>query len=63
MLDLVREVAQEAGTTVLMVTHDPEDVQGFAAQTILVANGVAAPPVATASLFANPPPALAEYLG
>ncbi|MEF3046064.1 thiamine ABC transporter ATP-binding protein [Pseudotabrizicola sp. L79] len=63
MLALVQEVAGEAGATVLMVTHDPKDALAFADQTILVADGVAQPPRATAALFENPPPALQAYLG
>jgi thiamine transport system ATP-binding protein len=63
MLALVREVADETGATVLMVTHDPQDARRFADMTMLVAEGRADAPVATAALFANPPPALAAYLG
>ena len=63
MLDLVTETANETGATVLMVTHDPADAQRFADVTVLVADGIAAPPVATATLFANPPSALRNYLG
>lgn len=63
MLALVAEVAGETGATVLMVTHDPQDARSFADLTILVADGVARPPEETAALFADPPPALAEYLG
>lgn len=63
MLTLVGDVATETGATVLMVTHDPGDARGFADQTVLVADGVAAAPMDTGVLFANPPPALAEYLG
>ena len=63
MLALVAEVAEAAGATVLMVTHDPQDAQRFADLTILVAEGRAAAPVPTAELFAAPPPALAAYLG
>lgn len=63
MLALVGEVAAETGATVLMVTHDPKDAQGFADLTVLVADGVAHPPQATAALFANPPQALHDYLG
>lgn len=63
MLDLVTEVATETAATVLMVTHDPNDAMRFSDQTILVAEGIAQPPAPTAMLFANPPPALAEYLG
>lgn len=63
MLALVGEVASETGATVLMVTHDPKDAQGFADLTVLVADGVAHPPQDTATLFANPPKALRDYLG
>lgn len=63
MLALVAEVAAETGATVLMITHDPQDAKRFAHQTILVADGIAHPPQDTATLFANPPKALADYLG
>lgn len=63
MLTLVAEVAAATGATVLMVTHDPSDARRFADQTLLVAEGQAHPPVPTAELFANPPPALRDYLG
>jgi thiamine transport system ATP-binding protein len=63
MLDLVAEVAGDTGATVLMVTHDPADARRFAGQTVLVADGIAAPPMATGALFADPPAALRGYLG
>ncbi len=63
MLALVQEVAAETKALVIMVSHDPRDVQGFAGRTVLVADGVAHPPVDTARLFAEPPPALRDYLG
>ncbi len=63
MLDLVAEVAHEAQATVLMVTHDPRDAKAFASKTILVADGIAHPPVATDALFQTPPEALLAYLG
>ncbi len=63
MLDLVAAVADETGATVLMVTHDPDDAQRFADQTVLLADGLALAPVATRDLFANPPQALRDYLG
>ncbi|MGB7269808.1 MAG: thiamine ABC transporter ATP-binding protein [Albidovulum sp.] len=63
MLDLVAEIAGENGTTVLMVTHDPSDARRIAAQTVLVAEGLAHAPQPTAVLLDNPPPALAAYLG
>lgn len=63
MLALVAKVAADTGATVLMVTHDPQDARSFAPLTILVAEGTAYPPRDTASLFADPPKALADYLG
>lgn len=63
MLALVGALAAEAGTTVLMVTHHPADALALAPATILVADGVAAAPVPTTGLLANPPEALANYLG
>ena len=63
MLDLVTEVATETAATVLMVTHDPDDAKRFADQTVIVSDGTASSPDSTAKLFANPPPALGQYLG
>lgn len=63
MLDLVSEIAAETGSTVLMVTHDPRDTRRFAEATVLVDGGVAAAPVETEALFADPPEALQRYLG
>ena len=63
MLDMLDDVASATGAAVLMVTHDPNDAKRFADKTVLVADGVAHPPVATTELFTNPPPALSAYLG
>lgn len=63
MLDLVRAIASETGTTVLMVSHDPADARRIAPLAILVAEGRALPPAPTAALLDDPPPALAAYLG
>lgn len=63
MLGLVAEIAAETGATVLIVTHDPADARRFAAQTILVADGITHPPRPTNDLLDHPPPALASYLG
>ncbi len=63
MLALVAEIATEEALTVLMVSHDPEDVRTLCPETILVAEGRAAPPAPTETLLAAPPPALAAYLG
>lgn len=63
MLDLVAELARATGATLLMVTHDPADAKRIAAKTVFVNDGAVHPPVATAELFAEPPAALAAYLG
>lgn len=63
MLTLVGEVAADSGALVMMVTHDPKDALVFADKTVLVADEIAHPPAMTAPLFADPPPALRDYLG
>jgi thiamine transport system ATP-binding protein len=63
MLDLVRDVAAETGATVLMVSHDPGDARRIADLAIYLGDGQAQPPRPTAALFADPPAALARYLG
>jgi thiamine transport system ATP-binding protein len=63
MLDLVAEIVDSTKTTLLMVTHQPEDAKYITDQTVLIADGVAHAPVQTATLFADPPPALRDYLG
>ena len=63
LLGLVADLAAEAGTTVILVTHDPADARRFAGGVSLVHDGVADAPVATDAIFANPPPALRDYLG
>ena len=63
MLGLVRDVLVAAGKQVVMVTHDPQDAKTVADQVVLVADGAATGPYATAALFADPPGALRAYLG
>jgi thiamine transport system ATP-binding protein len=63
MLALVREVADETGALVLMVTHDPDDALALDGLTSFVAGGVAHPPVGTLDLLSDPPVGLREYLG
>ena len=63
MLDLVAEIVDSTDTTLLMVTHDPEDALYISDQTVLIAEGVAHAPVDTKALFADPPEALRRYLG
>lgn len=63
MLDLVGAKLAGPDRLVVMVTHDPQDAAQIADHVVLVAEGIAAAPVATADLFANPPAQLAAYLG
>ncbi len=63
MLALVAEVAGNSGATLLMVTHDPADALAICDLAVLVAGGRAEPPRPPAALFAERPPALADYLG
>ena len=63
MLDLVTEIVGSTGATLLMVTHQPEDAQMIADQTVLIAEGIAQAPVDTDTLFADPPDSLKRYLG
>lgn len=63
MLDLVAEVAEAEGLTVLLVSHDPKDARRFAQQSIVVEAGQVSPPQDTTALLDNPPPALRAYLG
>lgn len=63
MLVLLEDLVADHGITVLMVTHDPKDALAFADQTVLVAQGQAAPPISTRQLFENPPDQLRAYLG
>ena len=63
MQALVGDLARERGRTMLMVTHDPGDARRIGGETILVADGRAAAPMATDDLLRNPPLALRDYLG
>ena len=63
MLELVQEIVAETGATLLLVTHHPEDAKALVGMTSVVADGLAAPPVDTGTLFADPPVALRDYLG
>jgi thiamine transport system ATP-binding protein len=63
MLALVKDVADETGALVLMVTHDPQDARALGGLTSFVAEGEAGMPVETTALLDDPPPALRDYLG
>ncbi len=63
MLSLVAEVAAETQAAVILVSHDPKDVVGFAQRVSVVAEGAASLPVETKALLADPPQVLRDYLG
>lgn len=63
MLDLVRDLMDETGATLLMVSHDPADARRIAPRTVLVADGRASPPRDTETLLGDPPEPLRRYLG
>ncbi len=63
MLDLLQSLAQERQALVLMVTHNPQDALRIAQETLVVSDGTVSPPMPTAQLLAEPPSALAAYLG
>lgn len=63
MLDLVSDLCDETGATLLMISHAPEDARRIAGECILVADGEAQPPRETMALLDNPPRALRDYLG
>lgn len=62
MAALVGQVASATGATVLTVTHDAAEARAMPL-TLLVAEGRAHSPQPSATLFADPPAALRDYLG
>lgn len=63
MLALVASVADRTGAAILMVTHDPAEARSLCRAAVVVADGVASPPVPVGPLLDAPPPALRAYLG
>ncbi len=63
MLALLGEVLRGRDTTLLMVTHDPQDARALCPQTLIVAEGEITGPFDTEAVLADPPAALADYLG
>jgi len=62
MLALAAETLAGAGRTLLMVTHDPEDARQVADRVIVVTEGRAHPPLATAEALDPKAGPLARYL-
>jgi len=63
MLGLAARMMGEAGRTIILVTHDPDDALLVAERTMLVMDGSVQPPRDTTALFADPPEGLRRYLG
>ena len=63
MLDLVAALVAETGTTLLMVSHDPDDARRITDQALLVADWIVTRFGDTDALLDDPPPALRDYLG
>jgi len=63
MLDLVTALLDETGSTLIMVSHAPEDARRIGGLLSLVDEGHAAAPVPGGEAFANPSPGLRRYLG
>ncbi|MFD2738291.1 ATP-binding cassette domain-containing protein [Sulfitobacter aestuarii] len=63
MLELMRELVDETGAALVMVSHAPEDVRHISEEVIFVEGGRAQQPQPTATLMDNPPPELRAYLG
>ena len=63
MLEVVRKLQQDLDLTVLMVSHDPDDLKAIATHAVFVADGTASTPQTIDRFFATPlQPRLAEYL-
>ena len=63
MLEVVRKLQQDLDLTVLMVSHDPDDLKAIASHAVFVADGTASTPQTIDRFFATPlQPRLTEYL-
>ena len=63
MLEVVRKLQQDLDLTVLMVSHDLDDLKAIASHAVFVADGTASTPQTIDRFFATPlQPRLAEYL-
>lgn len=63
MLALSVDMLQQAGRTLIMVTHDPDDAQQVAENVVFVEGGIADPPITTAEFFGSTDPRYQSYLG
>ena len=63
MVGLVETLRRERELTILMVTHQPEDIPSPSTRTLFVEDGRIAADGSFADLAARPTPALRRYLG
>lgn len=63
MIGLARDVGARLDATVIMVSHDVEDIRDFAELVIWVENGICLPPRPWEELRADPPAGLSRYIG
>lgn len=63
MLQLVLDLKDRNGLTILMVTHDPADAVFAASRTSFIADGKVVMSGATAAVLASQHPAIRSYLG
>lgn len=63
LMERVVDIAKARGLTVLMVTHQPDEVKAVADHVMFVAGGKVHAPVVTRKFFASKDPAIATYLG
>lgn len=61
LLALIRSLQTASGSTLIFVTHQPDDARA-ADLTSVVADGLVSEPKPTADVFDNPPMALRDYL-
>lgn len=63
LMERVVDIAKARGLTVLMVTHQPDEVKAVADHVIFIAEGRIQPPVGTTAFFASRDPVIVSYLG
>ncbi len=63
MLKLVRATSQVSHTTVLIITHDPEDARRYTDLTLFINKGHVFPVEPSDLFFADPPRTVKDYLG
>lgn len=63
MVDLARDIGARTGATLLMVSHDINDVEHFADDVIWVEDGLCQAPRALVDFLDQPPKGFIDYIG